>query len=379
VVTEQAKSYLRADAVEILQASPERVSAPCPYAGPFGCGGCDWQHVALGEQRSLKAQLVAEQLRSLAGVDAPVHVTEVDGSPDGLRWRTRVRFGVDGEGRVGFYKHRSHEMQVVEGCLIASSEIEAMGVEGFKWAGFESLEIFASPSTGAAVISARSPMRRPPSAPAVPCGLLVNGRLDRQPARVSIEVSNRRYRVGARSFWQVHREAAQVLANAVLEAAQPREGERVADLYSGAGLFARLFGDVVGHKGSVLAVERDRFAFADAKHNIAGLSHVEVLNASVTPRLVSERLSGVDLVVADPARLGAGRAVMGAIAALMPHPRRLVYVACDPASFARDLGVMLEAGWTLESLDAYDLFPMTEHVELVAVIEPPQGRTTQAP
>jgi tRNA/tmRNA/rRNA uracil-C5-methylase (TrmA/RlmC/RlmD family) len=152
----------------------------------------------------------------------------------------------------------------------------------------------------------------------------------------------------------------------------------VADLFAGAGLFAGLVGDVVGPTGSVLAVERDRWACADATRNTFDQPHVEVLRAAVTSALVSERLGGVDLLVLDPSREGAGRPVMSSLVALSPGPRRIVYVACDPASFARDLRVVLDAGWALHSLRAFDLFPMTEHVETVAVVEPPQVRATNA-
>jgi tRNA/tmRNA/rRNA uracil-C5-methylase (TrmA/RlmC/RlmD family) len=95
-----------------------------------------------------------------------------------------------------------------------------------------------------------------------------------------------------------------------------------------------------------------------------------VFKAAVTPALVSERLGSMDLAVLDPSREGAGRAVMTSLAELEPAPRRIVYVACDPASFARDLRVLLDAGWVLRSLKAFDLFPMTEHVEIMAVVEP---------
>jgi len=78
VITEETKSYLRADAVEIVEASPYRVDPPCPYAGPGLCGGCDWQHVQLAAQRGLKADLVAQQLRRLAGVELVVEVEEVE-------------------------------------------------------------------------------------------------------------------------------------------------------------------------------------------------------------------------------------------------------------------------------------------------------------
>jgi len=96
-----------------------------------------------------------------------------------------------------------------------------------------------------------------------------------------------------------------------------------------------------------------------------------VLRAGMTPGVVTRRLGRPDLVVLDPARAGAGQEVMAALIGLTPPPRRIAYVSCEPAPFARDLAVALAAGWTLMSLRAFDLFPMTEHVELVGVLEPP--------
>jgi tRNA/tmRNA/rRNA uracil-C5-methylase (TrmA/RlmC/RlmD family) len=371
-VTEETKSYLRADALEIIHSSPDRVPPPCPYAGPGRCGGCDWQHVALAAQRRLKADLVAEQLRRLAGIERVVEVEEVAGAPDGLGWRTRVRFGIDHTGRVGLHRHRSHELQLVDRCLIASAAVEVIGVESHEWPDIDDLEVFASDESGEGVLSLTTRSRRLGQLPSLDTGLVVNGRVARRPERLAFEVLKRHYEVSAGVFWQVHPGAADVLGRAVLDALRARPGDRVADLYAGAGLFTALVGDVVGPSGSVLAVERDRWACADAARNTADQPHVEVFKAAVTPALVSERLGSMDLAVLDPSREGAGRAVMTSLAELEPAPRRIVYVACDPASFARDLRVLLDAGWVLRSLKAFDLFPMTEHVEIMAVVEPPE-------
>jgi tRNA/tmRNA/rRNA uracil-C5-methylase (TrmA/RlmC/RlmD family) len=131
--------------------------------------------------------------------------------------------------------------------------------------------------------------------------------------------------------------------------------------------------DAVGPGGSVTGVERSGRACADAARNSEGQAQVTVVRSDVTAELVATRVGAVDLVVLDPAREGAGRAVMEALAARRPAPRRMVYVSCDPASFARDLRVATDAGWTMPRFRAFDLFPMTEHVELVAVLEPPAG------
>jgi tRNA/tmRNA/rRNA uracil-C5-methylase (TrmA/RlmC/RlmD family) len=368
-VTGQASSYLRADCVEVLEASADRVVPPCRYAGAGRCGGCDWQHIALAAQRSLKAELVSEQLRRLAGVDPPVTVEEVPGSANGLGWRTRVRFGVDAAGRAGLHRHRSHDLEFVDRCLIASPGVEAVGAERQLWPGAAVVEVLASPDGDQRVVSVttgRSPRR---ALPAVDAGLVVDRRPRQSPVEVRHTVLGRDYVVASGVFWQIHPGAAEALAQAVLDGLGAKQGERVADLYAGAGLFAALLGDAVGPTGAVLAIDGDRRACADAARNTADQGHVKVRAARVKVALIANHIGRPDLVVLDPPRAGAGREVTGAIAEL--RPRRIAYVACDPASFGRDLRVLLDAGWTMPSLRAFDLFPMTEHVELVAILEPP--------
>lgn len=369
-VTSATSSFLRADAVEVLTPSPDRVEPPCPYARPGRCGGCDWQHVALPRQRALKGQLVAEQLRRLAGVELEPVVEEVPGAPDGLGWRTRVQLAVDRAGRPGLHRHRSRELEPVDRCLIAGPDVEAVGAERLRWAGAEAVEVAGAEGRRLVDVSPRHRARVHLPDLEGEVGVAVGGRPVRVPHGLVHTVLGRRFEVAAGGFWQVHVGAARALAEAVLDGLDPRPGERAVDLFSGAGLFAALLGDRVGATGSVVAVEEARRACTDASRNTADLPHVRTVMAPVTPELVCD-LAPPDLVVLDPPRAGAGLALSAALAQL--RPRRMAYVACDPASFARDLRVLLDAGWTMPSLRALDLFPMTEHVELVAVLEPPSA------
>ncbi len=398
-ITAEARSFLRADAVTILDPSPDRVAPPCPYAGPGRCGGCDWQHIALGAQRTFKAGLISEQLRRLAGVDPAIQVEALPSPGDdpdaGLGWRSRVRFAVDGAGRAGLHRHRSHQVEPVDRCLIATAGVEAVGAERRRWPGAQSVEVMASPDgvqrvvavTRSRVGGRRSAARGRPGGRARAgggdgaldtdgldsgTGLVIDGRARRRPDGLDLLVAGRRFHVSAGVFWQVHPAAAETLARAVLEELAPQPADRVLDLYTGAGLFAARLGEAVGPSGSVLAVEGQKRACSDAARNTADLPQVSVLSASVEAALADGRAGHPDLVVLDPPRAGAGRVVATAIAHLAPAPRRVVYVSCDPASFARDLRVMLEEGWILPSVRAFDLFPMTEHVELVATLEPPR-------
>ena len=370
-ITSEASSYLRADAIEVLDASPDRVTPACPHAGPGRCGGCDFQHVALPAQRRLKEDLIAEQLTRLAGLDRRIEVEEVVGSPEGLGWRTRVAFAVDGEGGIGLRRHRSHDIEPLQRCAIATDAVNAAAVGTVNWRGARQIEVFASPDGGPPVVLVETGKDRLDVLPDLAVGLVWKGRTLRAPDHVEIDVDGNRFAVGAGVFWQVHPTAGPLLTRVVLEGLGARPGERVADLYAGAGLFTVALARAVGPSGVVVAVERSGPAASDLKRNTAGLRQVEVLRSDVNAALVARRLGRPDLVVLDPARAGAGRQVMSALVALEPPPRRVAYVSCEPAPFARDLKVALEAGWTVRSLRAFDLFPMTEHVEMVGILEPP--------
>lgn len=352
-LTEERAHYLRADAVEVLRAAPDRVTPRCPYAGPGRCGGCDWQHAGLAAQRRFKAQVVGEQLHRLAGVETGVgtalelEVRAVPGRPDGLGWRTRVRFAVDEAGRVGFHRHRSEEIEPVDSCAIADPRIHPTGVTRRRWPGRRSIEV--------AVGTTGSPLVR------------VDGRRTRGRGAVDEQAAGRSWRVSAGSFWQVHPGAADTLVAAVRDLLRPQPGERLLDLYSGVGLFAGALAGDVGPRGRVLAIEGRGSAVRDAEHNLADLPQVEVRRARVDPAALAAA-GPADLVVLDPPRSGAGAAVVAAIAGC--RPRSVAYLACDPAPLARDVAAFAEHGYRPWAVRGFDLFPMTAQVECLVGLEP---------
>lgn len=307
VLTEgtEGDRFWRGDAVEVLTPAADRVVPPCPYAGPGLCGGCDFQHVSLAGQRALKAEVVREQLRRLARLEVDVEVEAVPGDTDGLGWRTRQRYVPLGGGARGMRKHRSHEVVPVERCLIESPEGPSYEVRG-SW-----------------------------------------------------------FEVAAGGFWQVHPGAPEALVAAVLEALDPRPGESALDLYAGVGMFSRFLLDAVGPDGRVCAVEGDAAAVRLAKRNCPGL---HATAGDVGTVLATEYDAPFDLVVLDPPRVGAKRAVVEQV--VDRRPRAVAYVACDPAALARDVAIFAEHGYLLQGLRAFDLFPMTHHVECVALLSP---------
>jgi tRNA/tmRNA/rRNA uracil-C5-methylase (TrmA/RlmC/RlmD family) len=327
-ITEDHGRYLRGDAVAVLDPSPHRVAAPCPLAHPDGCGGCDFQHVALDEQRRLKAAVVREQLQRLGGVDLDVVCEPVPGDEDGLRWRTRMQYVALPGGRRGLRKHRSHDVVEVEDCLIAAPAARTTWIE------------------------------------------TAEGRAKRAPggAVVTEHVLGRDFRVEGDGFWQAHRGAPQVLVETVLGQLRPQPGERAADLYAGVGLFAAFLAEALRGTGRVTAVESNARAAAHAAENLASdLPHVEVVGDRVD-RWLARNAEPVDLVVLDPPRTGAKRKVVEAVA--RKRPRAVAYVACDPAALGRDVAHFAAAGYRIADLRCLDLFPMTSHVECVAHLVP---------
>lgn len=345
-LTQVTARIMRADAVEILVSAPERVPAPCSIARPEGCGGCDFQHIDLDYQRQLKARVLADQLRRLAGITWEGVVEPLSEDETGLGWRTRMRYLIRGE-RLGMRAHRSHRFVPLpsDGCLIAAPALRRPERE-----------------TGRTVrVRAGSPHRGGPQIPRGDKELIVgvgpDGTALARSGEMDVVVSGRTYRLTGESFWQIHPMAARVLADAVLEGLAASEGESALDLYCGAGLFAGVLSErgaeVTGIDGNAAAIE---------------LARANVPRATFLIGPVEKKLSTVpptDLVVLDPSRSGAGRAVMDQV--LARAPRAIAYVACDPASLARDLAE-LPPPYTVSSVKAFDLFPMTQHFETVAIV-----------
>jgi tRNA/tmRNA/rRNA uracil-C5-methylase (TrmA/RlmC/RlmD family) len=329
--------FWRGDAVEVLSASADRVAAPCPVAGPGLCGGCDFQHVAVPAQRDLKAAVVREQLVRLGRLDPTsdlvaglrVEAVPVAGRPDdGLRWRTRQRYAVLPDGRPAMRAHRSHRLVAIDDCLIAA--------EG------------ARPADALVGEDAPRPSRDPVTHEVTAAG------------------ATHPFSVAADGFWQVHPEAPRVLVEAVMDLLAPAPGERALDLYAGVGLFARFVGEATGAR--VVAVEADRTACQHARGNLSALKGA-VVECGPTDRVLRAGFDEpFDLVVLDPPREGAKRAVVEQV--VDRRPRAVAYVACDPAALGRDVAIFAEHGYALTAVRAFDLFPMTHHVECVALLEP---------
>jgi tRNA/tmRNA/rRNA uracil-C5-methylase (TrmA/RlmC/RlmD family) len=379
-VTEVTSRLVRAEAVEILDASPDRVTPPCPHARPGGCGGCDWQHVTLPAQRSLKAAVIRQQLRRIAGLDREVTVEALPGDQDGdqspaagLGWRTRVQFAVRDDGVAGLRAHRSHRIIDVGECLIAHSAITDLELTSRRWPGEASVEALAATGSGERAVIVSPGRSAGTAAEQVSADTVLRRASHRlTPVRgrgyLSQHAAGRDWRVSAGVFWQVHPAAAEVLTAAVLASLEPRPGDVALDLYCGAGLFAGVLAPAVGPGGMVVGVEADNAAVRDARHNLREWPWARVHKGDVASVLTRGGLPAARLAVADPPRSGLAREVIEYLSARPNGVDRFAYVSCDPATLARDIGLLTGRGWVLADLRAFDAFPMTHHVECVATL-----------
>ena len=348
-ITSIGKSFNRADVVSVETPSEFRVVAPCSFAHRNGCGGCDFQHISVAHQRTLKSDVITEQFARIAKIDLQIDVEEVDAS---THWRTRAIATTDRNGKLGFFKSRSHSIAPVTDCLICVEGMNFSEIASRDLKGDVRVEISSS-NTGERSI-ALAPTRGEEKA-----------RLTEGLAVLHENVLGRTLEVSQESFWQSHKKAPEVLTQAVLDYAQLQIGEHVLDLYGGVGLFSAAIVDAVGPTGHVDLIEGSKVATADAARNFAAYSNITIATGDVAKLL--PRISAADVVVLDPPRDGAGKESVAHIARLAP--RAIVYVACDPAALARDTAYLADHSYSLVKVRAFDLFPMTHHIECVALYE----------
>jgi len=347
-ITSVGTSFNRADVISVESASTDRVSAPCRYAHRQGCGGCDFQHIAPARQRVLKGEVIAEQFARIAKMDVSVEVEEISAP---LGWRTRCASVTTKAGALGFYQARSHSITPVDDCRILVPEMKFAELSARGAKADQRIEISLS-NTGERTIATANTREETPV------------RTSDGPDVAHYEMAGRVLEVSQKSFWQSHKDAPRVLTEVVKEFAQVGPGDHVLDLYGGVGLFTAALLSEVGSEGAIDLVEGSKSATADARRNFAEDSNVSIHTGDVAKIL--PRFSQANVIVLDPPREGAGKEVIGECARLLP--RTIVYVACDPAALARDVSYLREHGYTLQQLRACDLFPMTHHIECVALL-----------
>lgn len=418
-----------AEVSEVLEASEQRQTPVWALGGPGGSGGADLCHVKVPFQRIWKAEVLADCLRRLGGEEVFAQALAVSGGElsclgvssghaggeDGLGYRLRADFEVSAAGRLAMTKFRGEELIEIDSFPLADSVISESS-------------LFSDPARWSQVFTPGGRIRAWASAD----GLRVwNGRALFDESAQPVAEKNVRlsvlgfgdYLVAPSGFWQAHRQAARILGQQVMAAATSdyeldsgtlsvpgvgqghagsdaaggsaeasehseadassdrpltpgdRRWKEVLELYSGAGLFSRPLASILDRGGRLTTLEGSKPAVKMARKNLSGVpGRLQIRAGRVDARALADyggKRKASPLVVMDPPRSGAGQKVMAALTRL--EPEKVIYVACDPAALARDLKVAVSHGYQIASLQAYDLFPHTHHLESVCLMVKTKG------
>jgi tRNA/tmRNA/rRNA uracil-C5-methylase (TrmA/RlmC/RlmD family) len=355
-VTSDRGSYWHADVIDVIEPSADRVDSICPIAGVDGSGCCDLAFADPAAARRLKGAVVANQLARLGGFawrDEDGAVAEPVGDHGATGWRTRVRLDTSPQGQAGFHRYHSAELVTDLDCAqLPTGMLD--GIHDWVWPHGAHVHVAVDDNGDRHVVqSGPREGRKTPTH-------VIEGEYE-----AVQRVGERVWRVPVTAFWQAHRDAPQMYSDLVAEWAQLGRGMTAWDLYGGAGVFASVLAEAVGDIGKVLTVDTSRAASRSAREALAGVGWVSVLTDSVRRALSAQRIRP-DVAVLDPPRTGAGREVIDLLAAAAVP--RVIHIGCEAVSFARDVGLYRSHGYAVEDLRVFDSFPLTHHVECVAVL-----------
>jgi 23S rRNA (uracil1939-C5)-methyltransferase len=373
-IVEVKKNYARARLVKIVTPSPNRIEPRCPHhftlpspvvglPSVTACGGCQLQHLAYPAQLRFKQHTVIEQLTRLGGFTAPpVRATLPSPAPFG--YRNHMQFALAPEGALGLLAAQSNTVIPIRECPIAASALMQL----FPHLAFEAMPEVDYVTLRAGADDELIVFETAGDAPEVEVDFPVSAALLR-PDGASFALANRDYlvetvrdrafRISAGAFFQVNTPVAEMLVEQVLAALDLRGEETVLDLYCGVGLFSAF---IAPRAARLIGIESFEPAVEDAVANLDDFDHIEIYNAPVEAALPALNVPA-DAAVLDPPRAGCAPEVIDALLAL--RAPRLVYVSCDPATFARDAKRLGAGGYTLDWVQPLDMFPQTYHVECV--------------
>lgn len=366
------------EVVEVLEPSEDRVTPAWPLAGPLamggGVGGADLVHVSLPGQLKWKAITVSEQMSRLGHIDVAVPIERMPGdkAAGGLNWRTRIEMIADDNGMPSMRRRGTHNRVAIDTMPLATRTLLDVAKREHVWeGGFEpgsQIRLSVPEPRGEIVDTAAADDNY---------AVLVDGELragsQLLTEQVTINGTTFDYQVDANGFWQVHRQAPIALGTHVINLVngqlQSAADAVIWDLYSGSGLFTLPLATMTGERTRMLSVEGARVAVKNAQRNLRAmnLNDVDARAGDVSRTLdhVPAHLAKPNVVVLDPPRAGARAKVCRQIAAA--GASSVVYIACDPTSLARDTAILIGEGYELKDIRAFDIYPMTHHVETVAL------------
>lgn len=366
-LVEEKRGHARAELLEVLQPSPDRISPPCRHFGK--CGGCHYQHIAYERQLEMKTAILRDQLERIGKLSAPP-VDPCVPSPVIYNYRNHLQLQLTPDGQLGFYQVDGRQILAIEECLLPEAPI----VEVWPQLSFEALPELERIALRLGenddlqvVLESADP--QPPEISVEdlpvsvvhlsPAGSLVLAGSE----AVFIEVLGRPFRVSAGSFFQMNTAMAAAMVEHLLSHTVFRKNMTVLDAYCGVGLFSAF---IAPHVGQLIGIEASPSACEDFAINLDEFENVAIYEAPVEEALPNLSLKP-DLIVIDPPRPGIDRKAMDSI--LAQSAAQLVYISCDPATLASDARRLADGGYRLSKVTPFDLFPQTYQIESISFWE----------
>ena len=340
-ITAVNSKFAFGDAIEIIKKSKDRVNAPCKYAHPEGCGGCDFQHIDPIAQLNLKKIVIQDQFKRIAKIEINPEIISKD-SLGGLNWRTRLNLAISENRKLGLHVHKSNKIVEIDECLIAVEGINKSEIFNKKWENEDNIKISYSSDDDMNISQ---------------LGKNISG-----PDKLNEVVDDNKYYISPKSFWQSHKNAPSFILEQVLKFANIKEGERVCDLYGGVGLFTLPISKILGENGEVHLIEVNSVCIADATEMFADVKNIFIHHGTVEQKLGS--IKKINTIILDPPRNGVSKQVINQM--IEKKPQTIIYVSCNPSTLARDTKILTDNNYTLTNIVGLDLFPMTHHIECVA-------------
>lgn len=363
---EEKRGHARAELMEVLEASPDRVAPACGNSAE--CGGCHYQHMSYDAQLRWKTEILRDQLTRIGGIkEAPIKA--IIPSPKHWHYRNHVQFHLAPDGRLGFQMPNSHTVVPIEKCCLCeevldevSRQLDLGPVPGLD---LVSLRVGAGDEV-MMVLEGQDP--QPPEFDVdIPISALYIGpegsHLLSGDTSLIMEVLERPFRVSADSFFQVNTQQAEAMVRHLLEKLPLNSNATVLDVYCGVGLFSAWMAPKVKR---LIGVELSPSACQDFAVNLNEFDHVELYQGAAEDVLPALDVRP-DVVVLDPPRAGLERRALEAI--VERRPALVAYVSCDPATLSRDLKRFIEAGYMLTQVTPFDLFPQTYHIETIVLLK----------
>jgi 23S rRNA (uracil1939-C5)-methyltransferase len=366
-IVDERKNFARAELVEVVKASPDRIEPRCPYFGI--CGGCHYQHLSYASQLDLKTNILRDQLTRIGKLEDPP-VQTIVAAPDPWNYRNNVQFHLDQSGVLGFIAAASPEELIpVKECFLPEASINALWptLEFEPDSPLERVSLRAGVNEDLMLVL-ESDEEAPPEIE-IEAGISVVHLTEDDSVVMAgdgylvISVLGRPFKVSAASFFQVNTAMAARMVEHLLQNLPVTTSSTLLDIYCGAGLFSAFFASRVAR---LIGIESAPSACEDFAANLDEFDNVELYQGLAQEILPALKVTA-DIAIVDPPRAGLDKAVLDAL--LRIKPKTLAYVSCDPSTLARDVARLLLGGYRLKQVTPFDLFPQTYHIESISIFE----------